>query len=72
MIPKGTTARFTIVLSVVLFGLVGIQVFGLLAQRGADGAADQRIQLARDVEKIRYYDELLTMCARLAAASGDT
>ena len=72
MMFRGTTARFTIVLSVLLLGLVTIQVVGLMAQRSTTSAADRRIQVAGDVGKIRYYDELLTMSARLAAATGDT
>jgi len=64
--------RFTVLLVAVLAVLVGIQTFGVLAQRSADQAAEHRVQLTRDVEQIRYYDELLTMSARLAAASGDT
>ncbi len=66
------TARFTLLLVGVLAALLGIQVAGLAAQRSADRAASSRVALARDVEQIRYYDELLTMSARLAAASGDT
>ncbi|HEX2805197.1 MAG TPA: bifunctional diguanylate cyclase/phosphodiesterase, partial [Kineosporiaceae bacterium] len=64
--------RFTLMLLALLTALVGVQVIGLTAQRSADRSADSRVQLARDVEQIRYYDELLTMSARLAAASGDT
>lgn len=66
------TARFTLLLVGVLAALLGIQIIGLAAQRSADRAANSRVALARDVEQIRYYDELLTMSARLAAASGDT
>jgi hypothetical protein len=54
-----------------LAALLGVQVVGVSAQRAADHAAESRVQLARDVELIRYYDELLTMSARFAAASGD-
>ena len=67
----GLAARFTLLLIAVLAGLVGIQVFGLRGQAAADNAADSRVRLAGDVQRIRYYDELLTMSARLAAATGD-
>ena len=67
----GAAARFTLVLTVVLAALVGVQVLGVQAQRTADRAADVRVRLAGDVQQIRYYDELLTMSAKLAAASGD-
>ena len=63
--------RFTLVLLAMLAALVGVQIVGLAAQRSADRAADSRVQLARGVEQIRYYDELLTMSARLAAVTGD-
>jgi hypothetical protein len=55
-----------------LAALVGVQVISLTAQRSADQSAASRVRLARDVEQIRYYDELMTMSARLAASSGDT
>jgi diguanylate cyclase (GGDEF)-like protein len=55
-----------------LVALVGVQVISLTAQRSADRVAASRVRLAADIEKIRYYDELLTMSARLAASSGDT
>jgi diguanylate cyclase (GGDEF)-like protein len=55
-----------------LLALVGVQVISLTAQRSADRVAASRVRLAGDIEKIRYYDELLTMSARLAASSGDT
>jgi diguanylate cyclase (GGDEF)-like protein len=55
-----------------LLALVGVQVIGLTAQRSADQVAASRVRLAGDVEKIRYYDELMTMSVRLAASSGDT
>ncbi len=55
-----------------LAALVGVQVISLAAQRSADQSAASRVRLARDVEQIRYYDELMTMSARLAASSGDT
>ncbi len=64
--------RFTLVLLAVLAALLGVQVVALTAQQSADRAADSRIRLAQDVGQIRYYDELLTMSARLAASSGDT
>ena len=64
-------ARFSLVLTLMLAALVGVQVLGVQAQRTADRAANARVRLAGDVERIRYYDELLTMSARLAAASGD-
>jgi len=41
------------------------------AAREADYAAASGTRLAEAVGQIRYYDELLTMPARLAAASGD-
>lgn len=66
------TTRFSLVLLALLASLVGVQVLQAGAQRSAERAADRRIQLVRDVERLRYYDELLTMSARLAAASGDT
>jgi signal transduction histidine kinase len=55
----------------VLVVFVSLQVFGVIAQRGVDRAGDRAVRLARDIEQIRYYDELLTMSARLAAATGD-
>jgi diguanylate cyclase (GGDEF)-like protein len=64
--------RFTLMLIALLAALLGVQVIGVAAQRSADRSADSRVKLARDIEQIRYYDELLTMSARLAAASGDT
>ena len=64
-------ARFSLVLALMLAALVGVQVLGVQAQRTADRAANARVRLAGDVQLIRYYDELLTMSARLAAASGD-
>ena len=60
------------VLLVLLAVLVGVQVSGVAAQRAADAAAEDRARLATEVERIRYYDEVLMMSARLAAASGDT
>ncbi len=59
------------VLILALVALVGVQVLGVQAQRTADRAADARVQLAGDVEQIRYYDEMLTMSVRLAAVTGD-
>jgi diguanylate cyclase (GGDEF)-like protein len=64
--------RFTLMLVALLLALVGVQVISLTAQRSADRIAASRVRLAGDIEKIRYYDELLTMSARLAASSGDT
>ena len=64
--------RFTLMLVALLLALVGVQVIGLTAQRSADQVAASRVRLAGDVEKIRYYDELMTMSVRLAASSGDT
>jgi diguanylate cyclase (GGDEF)-like protein len=66
------TVRFTITLAVGLVLLVGIQLLGFMAERRAERATRIAVQLVQDVERIRYYDELLTMSARLAAASGDT
>jgi diguanylate cyclase (GGDEF)-like protein len=71
VVRSQAATRFTLMLVALLAALVGVQVVSLTAQRSADRAADTRVQLARDVEKIRYYDELLTMSARLAATSGD-
>ena len=67
----GVTGRFSLGLSVVLMGFVGLQIFGVMTQRAVDRAGDRTIRLTRDIEQIRYYDELLTMSARLAAATGD-
>jgi diguanylate cyclase (GGDEF)-like protein len=67
-----SATRFSLVLGAVLTALVGVQVVSAAVQRSADRAADSRVQLARDVEQIRYYDEVLTMSARLAAATGDS
>jgi diguanylate cyclase (GGDEF)-like protein len=67
-----TTKSFTLLLVAVLGALVGVQLVGVEAQRSADRAADDRVALAGDVAQIRYYDELLTMSARLAATTGDT
>jgi len=66
------TMRFSISLALGLVLLVGIQVLGFVAERRAERATRNAVQLVQDVERIRYYDELLTMSARLAAASGDT
>ena len=67
----GATTRFSLGLSVVLMGFVSLQVFGVMTQRAVDLTGDRTVQLTRDIEQIRYYDELLTMSARLAAATGD-
>ena len=64
--------RFTVVLVAVLASVVAVQVFASGAQRAAEAATAVRVQLARDVEQIRHYDELLTMFAPLAASSRDT
>ena len=69
---RTTTTSFTLLLMAVLAALVGVQLVGVEAQRSADRAADHRVALAGGVAQIRYYDELLTMSARLAATTGDT
>jgi diguanylate cyclase (GGDEF)-like protein len=66
------TGRFTLALPVILAVLLSVQLFGLWTQQGSNRAASSRTRLVRDIEQIRYYDELLTMSARLAASSGDT
>jgi diguanylate cyclase (GGDEF)-like protein len=66
------TVRFTIMLSLGLGLLVGIQVLGLMAQRGVERSTHDAVQLVGDVEQVRYFDEVLTMSARLAASSGDS
>ena len=52
--------------------IVSVQIAGLVAQRRADETWQRRVRLARDIEQVRYYDELLTMSVRLAATSGDS
>jgi diguanylate cyclase (GGDEF)-like protein len=66
-----TTTWFTVVLTAAAGLIVALQIGGLLAQSRADGAWRTRVQFAQDLERIRYYDELLTMSARMAAATGD-
>jgi hypothetical protein len=60
------------VLAAVLGIIVSVQIAGLVAQRRADETWQRRVRLARDIEQVRYYDELLTMSVRLAATSGDS
>ena len=52
--------------------IVSVQIAGLVAQRRADQTWQRRVRLARDIEQVRYYDELLTMSVRLAATSDDS
>ena len=59
-------------LAAVLGIIVSVQIAGLVAQRRADETWRRRVRLARDIEQVRYYDELLTMSVRLAATSGDS
>jgi diguanylate cyclase (GGDEF)-like protein len=66
-----TSTWFSLVLAAVLGIIVSVQVVGLVAQRRADETWKRRVRLARDIEQVRYYDELLTMSVRLAATSGD-
>ena len=58
-----------------LTGVVGIiislQLGGLAAQDEAERTWRDRVLLAHDLEQVRYYDEVLTMSARMAAATGD-
>lgn len=70
-LTSSATGRFVLVLLPVLTVVVGVQSVGLLVQRSGDRAAEARVTLARDIERIRYYDELLTMSVRLAASTGD-
>ena len=63
--------RFTLMLLAMLATLVGVQLVSMAAQRSAERVADSQVQLTRNVAQIRYYDELLTMSARLAAVTGD-
>lgn len=63
--------RFGVGLIIVLTALVGTQLVEYAIQGSADRSTQSQIGLARDAEQIRYYDELLTMSARLAAATGD-
>jgi len=67
-----TSVWFSLVLAAVLGIIVSVQVVGLAAQRRADETWQRRVRLARDIEQVRYYDELLTMSVRLAATSGDS
>jgi diguanylate cyclase (GGDEF)-like protein len=60
------------VLVAVLGIIVSVQIAGLVAQRRADETWQRRVRLARDIEQVRYYDELLTMSVRLAATSDDS
>jgi methyl-accepting chemotaxis protein PixJ len=69
---RSTSAWFSLVLAAVLGIIVSLQVIGLAAQRRADESWQRRVRLARDIEQVRYYDELLTMSVRLAATSGDS
>ena len=60
-----------VVLVAVLLVLAGAQVGSYLAARNVERAGETRTRVVRAVERIRYYDEVLTMSARLAARSGD-
>jgi diguanylate cyclase len=68
---SSTSTWFSLVLAAVLGIIISVQVVGLTAQRGADETWQRRVRLARDIEQVRYYDELLTMSVRLAATTGD-
>ncbi|MGZ8800996.1 MAG: EAL domain-containing protein [Aeromicrobium sp.] len=59
-----------LVLALAVLAAVGIGT--RTAQTSSDRASESRIKLARDVEQIRYYDELLTMSALAAAVTGDS
>jgi diguanylate cyclase (GGDEF)-like protein len=66
-----TTVWVTVALMAVVGIIVALQVGGLVAQNRAERAWHTRVQFAHDLEQVRYYDELLTMSARMAAATGD-
>ena len=68
---SSTSTWFSLVLAAVLGIIISVQVVGLTAQQGADETWQRRVRLARDIEQVRYYDELLTMSVRLAATTGD-
>jgi diguanylate cyclase (GGDEF)-like protein len=65
------TRWFSVGLMLVVGLIVALQLAGLAAQHEADRTWQERVRFAQNIERIRYYDELLTMSARLAAATGD-
>jgi hypothetical protein len=65
-VPTMAGALFAVVAIMAALGLV---TFWLDSR--TQSVADRHRQLAANIERIRYYDEVLTMSARYAAASGD-
>ncbi len=51
--------------------LVGSQIVASRVHDNAQRSQDRQVDLTRVAEQIRYYEELLTTSARLAAATGD-
>jgi diguanylate cyclase (GGDEF)-like protein len=70
-VREAATRWFSVGLMLVVGVIVVLQLAGLAAQREADETWQDRVRFAQNIERIRYYDELLTMSARLAAATGD-
>jgi diguanylate cyclase (GGDEF)-like protein len=58
-------------LTAVVGVIVGLQVGGLAAQSEGEQTWHERVLLAHDLEQVRYYDEVLTTSARMAASTGD-
>jgi diguanylate cyclase (GGDEF)-like protein len=65
-IPTMSGALFALV---AIMAALGAVTFWLDSR--TQSVADRHRQLAANIERIRYYDEALTMSARYAAASGD-
>jgi diguanylate cyclase (GGDEF)-like protein len=65
-VPTMSGALFAVV---AIMAALGAVTFWLDAR--IQSVADRHLQLAANIERIRYYDEALTMSARYAAASGD-
>lgn len=63
--------RFSVALGLALVVLVVIQVVDHTQTRDARQADRSGSALVANAEQIRYYDELLTMSARLAAVTGE-
>jgi diguanylate cyclase (GGDEF)-like protein len=65
-VPTMSGALFAVV---AIMAALGVVTFWLDSR--TQSVADRHRQLAANIERIRYYDEVLTMSARYAAASGD-
>src|SRR3954471_9596500 len=72
---RSGTSRRVAAFSVALVGglvvLVSVQAYAWGALRAVERAAQRQAEVMGLLEQIRYYDELLTMSARQAAATGD-